>query len=145
MRRTPPLLASLLLAGLLATAPAESAMAYEAMYPRTDAGSVELKTVPAVKALQADGDGTYFKNDDSTFMKLFRYIDRNQVAMTVPVEAEVSTPAASEPVEPPVTPEPVPAAVEASPAREVPVAVVAPATDGGVQTVEPKPAGPALK
>ena len=78
-----------LLIALLAALSAAPTMAYEALYPRTEAGVVEIKELPARRALAARGSGTYFKSADGVFMKLFRYIDRNQVAMTVPVEADV--------------------------------------------------------
>lgn len=77
---------ALLLAVLV---PGMPAFAYEEMYPQTPPGVVEVKTIPSVRALEAQGRGTYFESDDGTFMRLFRYIDRNRVAMTVPVEADV--------------------------------------------------------
>lgn len=64
--------------------------AYEEMYEATAAGEIEVKTLPARKAMTADGSGAYFDGADSVFMKLFRYIDRNNVSMTVPVESEVA-------------------------------------------------------
>ena len=67
------------------------AMAYESMYPRTGVEVVDAagKELPARRALAARGSGTYYQSADGVFMKLFRYIDQHQVAMTVPVEADV--------------------------------------------------------
>lgn len=76
--------------GLLLLIGAFNVRAYEEMYEATAAGEIKVKTLPARKAMTADGAGAYFDGADSVFMKLFRYIDRNNVAMTVPVESEVA-------------------------------------------------------
>ncbi len=62
-------------------------MGYESLYPKTPPGVIEIKTLPPAHVLSAA-----LKDDDRTerntaFMKLFRYIQANQLAMTVPVEA----------------------------------------------------------
>jgi hypothetical protein len=62
---------------------------YESMYDRTPAGKIEIKTLPSRVSLQATSDKGYFENDNGLFMNLFRYIQKNEVAMTVPVEAEM--------------------------------------------------------
>jgi len=67
------------------------AVAYESMYPKTGAGDVELKELPGRRALVAGGSGTYFQTSDGVFMKLFRYIQKHEVSMTVPVEAEIQS------------------------------------------------------
>jgi len=51
---------------------------------------VQLKTLPARTALEATSEGDYFKGDNDLFMTLFRYIDKNSLAMTVPVESDIS-------------------------------------------------------
>jgi hypothetical protein len=61
----------------------------EEAYSRTEVGVVEVKTVPPTVALQAAGRGEYFATNDSVFGSLFSYISRNDVKMTVPVEADV--------------------------------------------------------
>ena len=66
-----------------------NAAAYESMYEATPPGDIEVKTLPARTALVATGGGNYFDGADGVFMKLFRYIDRNKVEMTIPVESEV--------------------------------------------------------
>lgn len=76
---------------LLLTVCSLPAMAYEAMYEATEPGGIEVKQIPELKAMQAAGRGSYFETDDGVFMKLFRYIDRNDVAMTVPVESDIET------------------------------------------------------
>lgn len=60
-------------------------------YPRTPVGTVEVKVLPASKAIAATADGSYFESGGGVFMKLFRYIDRNKIAMTVPVEVDVDS------------------------------------------------------
>ena len=62
---------------------------YEEVYTRTAPGSVEVKTLPAVKYLSAHASGTYFKNGNRLFGRLFEYIRQNDVKMTVPVEADM--------------------------------------------------------
>lgn len=62
--------------------------AQEALYPLTPAGSVELKTVPPVVAVAAEGEGSSFENLNIPFRKLFRYIREHKYAMTIPVEAD---------------------------------------------------------
>jgi len=70
---------------------ANTSHGYEEAYERTGVDEVEVKEIPAGTILSASGAGDYFKNDDGLFMKLFRYIDGNEIKMTVPVEAEVNT------------------------------------------------------
>lgn len=70
---------------------AATASGYQQMYDRTSPGTIEVKKIPELKSLQATGTGEYFKTDDSVFMKLFRYIDANNVTMTVPVESDVKS------------------------------------------------------
>lgn len=66
------------------------ATGYESAYAPTPAGAVEIKTIPPQTALAAQASGDYFQQADPLFMKLFRYISSNQVAMTIPVEADIS-------------------------------------------------------
>jgi hypothetical protein len=54
-------------------------------YPATEPGLVEIKDIPAARLMVASGDaGT---RGEGLFGRLFRYIDRHDVKMTVPVEA----------------------------------------------------------
>lgn len=65
-------------------------MAAEVMYQKTGAGKMAVKKIPAMKVLETAGEKSYFAEDNQLFMRLFRYIKANDVAMTVPVEVEVS-------------------------------------------------------
>lgn len=62
---------------------------YESKYEKTPVGKIEVKVVPAMITLQASDRGNHFKNRGRKFMKLFRYIQSNEVKMTVPVEVDV--------------------------------------------------------
>lgn len=72
-----------LMSGGIVSSPAGEA------YPRTASGVVELKNIPAQKVMEAEAGGSYFDGRNS-FMTLFRYIRRNNVAMTTPVETDVA-------------------------------------------------------
>ena len=63
--------------------------AYETMYERTPLGKIEVKEIPRRIALEATAKGHYFQGNNNLFRTLFRYISKNEVAMTVPVEAEM--------------------------------------------------------
>ena len=63
--------------------------AYETMYERTPVGEIEVKEIPRRIALEATTSGDYFGGNNNLFRTLFRYISSNDVAMTVPVEAEM--------------------------------------------------------
>ncbi len=81
----------LLLSALLLALPATT-MAYEQMFPQTKPGVIELKTLPAMRALKhsGSGHGSYFEENNGLFMPLFRYIQKNDLAMTTPVESEMA-------------------------------------------------------
>ncbi len=66
-------------------------MSYEAIFPRTDVGSFEVKTLPARTALVASAAGDAFADRGAAFTKLFTYIRDNKIAMSVPVAASAST------------------------------------------------------
>ena len=66
-----------------------AADAYETMYQKTKVGKIEVKEIPKRIALEATAKGPYFQGDNNLFRTLFRYISKNEVAMTVPVEAEM--------------------------------------------------------
>jgi DNA gyrase inhibitor GyrI len=63
--------------------------AYEAAYPKTPNGTIEIKTIPAAKLMVTESAGGYFDRNNDMFMRLFRYISANDISMTVPVEAQV--------------------------------------------------------
>ena len=61
--------------------------ATEQAFPQTAVNTIELKTLPAATLIAASGDGHYFERSNSLFRPLFSYIQRNDIAMTTPVEA----------------------------------------------------------
>lgn len=73
--------------GILASA---DASALEAMYERTEVGRVEVKDIPALCAITAEGSGTTFDNIGEPFKVLYRYLRKNKYAMTTPIEADTA-------------------------------------------------------
>lgn len=66
-------------------------MGYEQMFPKTKPGEIEIKTLPKLRALKhSKGTGDYFNESNDLFMPLFRYIQQNDLAMTIPVESEIN-------------------------------------------------------
>ena len=63
--------------------------AYEKAFEKTPVGESRVLELPAAKVLVTEMDGGYFSNSNKLFSRLFRYIRKNKVAMTVPVEAEM--------------------------------------------------------
>jgi effector-binding domain-containing protein len=63
--------------------------AYEKAFDATDAGTIEIKTIPERTLIMAQRDDRYFEENNALFGKLFRYIKDNEVSMTVPVKAEI--------------------------------------------------------
>lgn len=63
--------------------------AVELAYPKTPAGAFETKTLPAGKILVARSSQAYFSGNNRLFGQLFRYIQRNRIPMTAPVEARM--------------------------------------------------------
>lgn len=61
----------------------------ESAYPKTDVGKIEMKEIPKSTVLVSAVDGSYFDRANPLFRRLFNYIKKNEVAMTVPVEAEM--------------------------------------------------------
>jgi effector-binding domain-containing protein len=58
-------------------------------FPRTEAEQIEVKDLPAGILLKSSAEGSYFENSNRLFRPLFRYISRNEIAMTTPVEARM--------------------------------------------------------
>ena len=79
--------AVLLLLAALIKSPA--LLAYESAYPMAETGSVEIIRLPAARLLEARMNGNYFQGSNKMFMRLFDYIKTNDIAMTVPVEAQL--------------------------------------------------------
>ena len=63
----------------------------ESAFNKTSAGKIEIKTIPEAKVIMSEMKGNYFNTKNSLFRSLFNYIQDNQVAMTVPVEAEIDS------------------------------------------------------
>ena len=64
-------------------------MAYEQAFEPTAPGEIELKELPAGRLLETTSDESYFAESNQLFRPLFNYIQRNEIAMTTPVEARV--------------------------------------------------------
>ena len=60
------------------------------MFEKTPVGEIRIIGLPERIALEAKSTGPYFQSDNGLFRKLFRYISKNDVAMTTPVEADVN-------------------------------------------------------
>ena len=69
--------------------PLQIMSAYESAFDKTPVGTIEIKTLPAARLLAAHGEGNYFQENNGLFRPLFRYIQDNDIAMTIPVEAEI--------------------------------------------------------
>jgi DNA gyrase inhibitor GyrI len=67
-----------------------SLSAYESAFARTPVDTVEIKQLPPCKVIIARAESPYFAQVDSLFRPLFQYIKANNIAMTVPVEAEIN-------------------------------------------------------
>lgn len=63
------------------------AMAYESAYEPTPVGKIAVKTLPAARAIASKMEPKA-ENMDPSFMPLFRYIQSNNIPMTIPVEAD---------------------------------------------------------
>ncbi|WFB36883.1 heme-binding protein [Kiritimatiellota bacterium B12222] len=63
--------------------------AYEQSMTQTPKGTIEVKTLPAMTAIEAREDGNYFEKDNKMFRKLFRYISDKDISMTTPVIVDV--------------------------------------------------------
>ena len=56
------------------------------MYPRTESGVIEIKTIPASRIMVTEADGSYFDESGKLFGRLFDYIKGHNIPMTAPVE-----------------------------------------------------------
>ena len=79
----------LFLALIIGMASQSSLSSYEQAFPKTDAGVLEIKTLPASRMIVSESGGHYFAGNNGLFRPLFRYISRENIAMTTPVEAEM--------------------------------------------------------
>lgn len=67
------------------------AVSYESIYPQTPVGKIEVKTLPPRTILATGGSREPIEGRNDNFRKLFGYIKKNDLAMTVPVEAGVTS------------------------------------------------------
>ena len=65
------------------------AQGVEDAYPRTAPGDLEVKSLPAARLMVAESPQAYFSANNNLFGKLFRYISKNSIPMTAPVEARL--------------------------------------------------------
>ena len=63
--------------------------AYEKAFEKTAPGNIEIKTIPERTVIVTGRSQPYFDENNDLFMNLFRYIKDHDVAMTVPVKAEI--------------------------------------------------------
>lgn len=63
--------------------------AYNQAFEPTPPGEIEVKTLPAATLIRSESKGSYFDRSNGLFMPLFRYIQKRDIAMTTPVEAEI--------------------------------------------------------
>ena len=63
---------------------------YEAMHEKTPVGTIKILNLPKRTALEASSKVSYFDENNGLFRKLFRYISANDIAMTTPVEADIT-------------------------------------------------------
>mgnify|MGYP001459049143 CR=1 FL=1 len=64
--------------------------AYEQAFAKTDVGEFEIKTLPPARLIASQTDAPYFEDNNNLFRPLFRYISSRDVAMTIPVEADIN-------------------------------------------------------
>ena len=64
--------------------------AYESMHEKTPVNKIQILELPARLALEAKTDDSYFIKDNGLFRSLFRYITKNDISMTTPVEADIN-------------------------------------------------------
>ncbi len=68
---------------------ASCTQAYKAYQP-TPKNKVIVKNIPELTAFEANCEGNYFTNSNQLFRTLFRYLNDNKLAMTIPVEANIN-------------------------------------------------------
>ncbi len=80
--------ASVIICAAVFAAPA-AGLAYEKAFEATKAGTIETKLIPERTVIVAQRNERYFEENNALFGQLFQYIKDNDVAMTVPVKAEI--------------------------------------------------------
>jgi DNA gyrase inhibitor GyrI len=65
-------------------------LAYEKAFEATQPGEIEIKKIPQRTLIVARRGESYFQENNALFGQLFRYIQDNNVSMTVPVKADIN-------------------------------------------------------
>ena len=65
-------------------------LAYEKAFEATQPGEIEIKNIPQRTLIVAERGESYFEENNALFGQLFRYIQDNDVSMTVPVKADIN-------------------------------------------------------
>lgn len=63
---------------------------YNSAYTPTPVDEIEIKKIPPARILKSEDKGEYFGNANNLFSNLFRYINNNDISMTIPVESGIS-------------------------------------------------------
>lgn len=63
---------------------------YNSAYKPTPVDEIEIKKIPSARILKSENTGDYFSNSNNLFRNLFRYINNNDISMTIPVESGIS-------------------------------------------------------
>ena len=63
---------------------------YEQAYSKTTVGEIEIVDLPPARLIEAGEEGDYFSQSSTLFRSLFKYIKENEIAMTVPVEGDLT-------------------------------------------------------
>lgn len=63
---------------------------YNSAYQPTPVDEIEIKRIPPARILKSQNKGEYFSNSNNLFRNLFRYINSNDISMTIPVESGIS-------------------------------------------------------
>ena len=66
-----------------------ASMASEA-FEKTPSGEIEIKELPAGRLLESQSERDYFDESNGLFRPLFSYIQKNDISMTTPVEAQIA-------------------------------------------------------
>ncbi len=80
----------MVLCGVLFLGGLSAGCSYEQAFPRTPAGQIEIKERPPARILCTRAKGDFFAQKDELFRTLYHYIDVRDVAMTVPVAAQIN-------------------------------------------------------
>ena len=75
---------------LALASPAVLVRGYEEVQPKTPVGKIVVLDLPPRTALETTSGEPYFSSSDGMFRRLFRYIQKNDIKMTTPVEVDIN-------------------------------------------------------